>query len=170
LPYHPEHFIDPHLPGKSNGLHNGSDIIELNCCCPNMSFNVQLSEQSTAMEPFETGIKVVDRSVTTSDEQRSTPWMSFESLREALDPAHGSLICLPPDKEVIADLCAAKYKYTPSGVLIESKDEIKARIGRSPDVGEAIMMTMMGPVREYGGVSVDVPMSAYKTKRRSIWD
>ena len=34
-----------------------------------------------------TGIKVVDRSVTTSDEQRSTPWMSFESLREALDPA-----------------------------------------------------------------------------------
>ena len=91
-------------------------------------------------------------------------------MREALDPAHGSLICLPPDKEVIADLCAAKYKYTPSGVLIESKDEIKARIGRSPDVGEAIMMTMMGPVREYGGVSVDVPMSAYKTKRRSIWD
>ena len=34
-----------------------------------------------------TGIKAVDRSVTTSDEQRSTPWMSFESLREALDPA-----------------------------------------------------------------------------------
>ena len=24
----------------------GSDIIELNCCCPNMSFNVQLSEQT----------------------------------------------------------------------------------------------------------------------------
>jgi tRNA (mo5U34)-methyltransferase len=34
-----------------------------------------------------TGIRVVDRSVTTADEQRSTPWMTFESLREALDPA-----------------------------------------------------------------------------------
>jgi tRNA (mo5U34)-methyltransferase len=33
-----------------------------------------------------TGIEVVDRSVTTVDEQRSTPWMTFESLREALDP------------------------------------------------------------------------------------
>lgn len=31
-------------------------------------------------------IRVVDESVTTTDEQRSTEWMPFESLREALDP------------------------------------------------------------------------------------
>lgn len=31
-------------------------------------------------------IEVCDESVTTTDEQRSTEWMSFESLREALDP------------------------------------------------------------------------------------
>ena len=31
-------------------------------------------------------IDVVDTSVTTTDEQRSTDWMRFESLREALDP------------------------------------------------------------------------------------
>jgi len=31
-------------------------------------------------------IEVVDQAVTTTDEQRSTKWMSFESLREALDP------------------------------------------------------------------------------------
>jgi tRNA (mo5U34)-methyltransferase len=31
-------------------------------------------------------IEVVDKSVTTTDEQRSTEWMSFESLREALKP------------------------------------------------------------------------------------
>lgn len=31
-------------------------------------------------------VEVVDQSVTTSDEQRSTEWMPFESLREALDP------------------------------------------------------------------------------------
>lgn len=31
-------------------------------------------------------IEIVDRSVTTIDEQRSTPWMRFESLRDALDP------------------------------------------------------------------------------------
>ncbi len=30
-------------------------------------------------------IEVIDRSITTTDEQRSTEWMPFESLREALD-------------------------------------------------------------------------------------
>jgi tRNA (mo5U34)-methyltransferase len=33
-----------------------------------------------------TQVSVVDRSVTTTEEQRSTTWMTFESLREALDP------------------------------------------------------------------------------------
>jgi tRNA (mo5U34)-methyltransferase len=31
-------------------------------------------------------IRVIDRSITTTDEQRSTEWMPFQSLREALDP------------------------------------------------------------------------------------
>ena len=31
-------------------------------------------------------IDVVDKSITSTDEQRSTEWMTFESLREALDP------------------------------------------------------------------------------------
>ena len=36
-------------------------------------------------------IEVVDTSITTTDEQRSTEWMTFESLREALDPEDSSL-------------------------------------------------------------------------------
>ncbi len=35
-------------------------------------------------------VEVVDRSVTTTDEQRTTEWMPFESLREALDPGDPS--------------------------------------------------------------------------------
>ncbi len=31
-------------------------------------------------------IEIIDQSITTTDEQRSTEWMPFESLREALDP------------------------------------------------------------------------------------
>jgi tRNA (mo5U34)-methyltransferase len=31
-------------------------------------------------------IEVIDRSITTTDEQRSTEWMPFESLAEALAP------------------------------------------------------------------------------------
>ena len=35
-------------------------------------------------------IEIVDTSITTTDEQRSTAWMTFESLREALDPGDPS--------------------------------------------------------------------------------
>jgi hypothetical protein len=61
-------------------------------------------------------------------------------MRDALDPLNGENIALPNDPEVLADLCAPRYKITSAGVLIEEKSEIKERIGRSPDVGEAIML------------------------------
>ena len=35
-------------------------------------------------------VEIIDKSVTTVDEQRSTEWMTFESLAEALDPADPS--------------------------------------------------------------------------------
>lgn len=36
-------------------------------------------------------VRIVDLSVTTAAEQRSTPWMRFQSLADALDPANPSL-------------------------------------------------------------------------------
>lgn len=61
-------------------------------------------------------------------------------LRQALDPEHGDNLALPPGNEIVADLCAAKYKWLAGGVVqIEEKDDIKKRIGRSPDAGEAIL-------------------------------
>lgn len=35
-------------------------------------------------------VRIIDETVTTSDEQRSTEWMTFESLAEALDPSDPS--------------------------------------------------------------------------------
>lgn len=66
-------------------------------------------------------------------------------MRDALDPSDGDNLALPNDPEVLADLCAPRYKVTSSGVLIEDKDEIKARISRSPDVGESIMLANYAP-------------------------
>ena len=62
-------------------------------------------------------------------------------LREALDPITGYGLMLPPDPELKADLCAPRWSYTPSGVLVESKDDIKERIGRSPDSGDSVIMS-----------------------------
>lgn len=61
-------------------------------------------------------------------------------MREALDPVTGDGLALPPDDELRADLCAPRWKLTPRGVLIESKEDIIARIGRSPDCGDAVVL------------------------------
>ena len=66
-------------------------------------------------------------------------------MREALDPEHGDDLMLPPGQEVVADLCSARYSITTAGVLIEPKKDIKQRLGRSPDVGEALMMAHLMP-------------------------
>ena len=65
-------------------------------------------------------------------------------LREELDPDQegGSVIALPPGAEVRADLAAPHWKLTVRGIQIEDKKDIKARIGRSPGKGDAIVMCL----------------------------
>lgn len=70
-------------------------------------------------------------------------------MRDALDPIYGDDMALPPGNEVLADLCAGTYKLTTAGVQVEEKEEIKQRIGRSPDVGEAIMLSVLPGAETY---------------------
>ena len=61
-------------------------------------------------------------------------------LREALDPEHGENLALPNDRELVADLVAPRFRLTMRGILVESKDHIKQRIGRSPDKGDSLVL------------------------------
>jgi hypothetical protein len=61
-------------------------------------------------------------------------------LREALDPQTGDDLALPPGNELVADLASARYTVTTAGIQIESKEEIKKRIGRSPDLADALAL------------------------------
>ena len=70
---------------------------------------------------------------------------SYWLLREALDPASQLDLCLPPDSELKADLCAPRWKPTPTGILIEPKEDLAKRIGRSPDKGDAVVMCWAAP-------------------------
>jgi hypothetical protein len=65
-------------------------------------------------------------------------------MREELDPDQpgGSAICLPPDPELKADLTAARFEMTPRGLKVEAKDDIRERLGRSPDRGDAAVMCL----------------------------
>jgi hypothetical protein len=71
---------------------------------------------------------------------RALAWWRF---REALDPDQplgGSPIMLPDDPALRADLASARWKLMGRGIQIEDKLEIKKRIGRSPDKGDAVVM------------------------------
>ena len=69
---------------------------------------------------------------------------AYWGLREALDPVKGDNLVLPDDPELLADLVAPHWKLSASGIQIESKDEIKARLGRSPDCGDAVVLAHYG--------------------------
>lgn len=62
-------------------------------------------------------------------------------LREALDPYNSNPLCIPPDPKLRAELTSAKYERTPNDKLkIEEKARIRDRLGRSPDIAEALML------------------------------
>lgn len=69
-------------------------------------------------------------------------------LREALDPNGADPIALPPDQELLGDLTAPRYKVVTMGkgaaIQINSKDEIRQTLGRSPDKGDSVAMTFVG--------------------------
>jgi hypothetical protein len=81
--------------------------------------------------------KAKDRSGQLTFRNKRAEW--HWKFREMLDPNKGDNLMLPPDRELRADLCAPRWKLTVNGIQIEEKDEIKKRIGRSPDVGESVI-------------------------------
>ncbi|WP_333846882.1 LAGLIDADG family homing endonuclease [Phaeobacter italicus] len=70
------------------------------------------------------------------------------ALRDALDPNNGDDIALPPDPELLVELCAFRVKEWKSGassvaqqvVELEPKDKVKERLGRSPDKADTTIM------------------------------
>ena len=91
-------------------------------------------------------------------------------LRDGLDPEYGDQLALPSGNEVLADLCAATYSVQAGGVvLIEPKEKIKERIGRSPDLGEAIMLANLPPDIAPPPASADAEfdLSIYRDRKAS---
>jgi hypothetical protein len=64
----------------------------------------------------------------------------YWQFREALDPETGDDVMLPPDARLMAELTAARYSIKGTNIKVESKDEIKKRVGASPDEADAVVM------------------------------
>lgn len=56
---------------------------------------------------------------------------------------------LPNDENLANELCAVNKKYDSRGRLqLEEKEEIKKRLGKSPDMADALALTFAEPVFE----------------------
>ena len=64
----------------------------------------------------------------------------YWKLREALDPENGDNLALPPEPELLADLTAPCFEVRASGIVVEPKERLRERIGRSPDMGDAVCL------------------------------
>ena len=81
---------------------------------------------------------------------------------------------LPDDDELFDDLCAVNKKYDSRGRLqLESKEEVKKAVGRSPDKADAFVLTFAAPVfdngtaRMYGNNNVSIESMFADAKRLS---
>jgi hypothetical protein len=79
---------------------------------------------------------------------------SYWRLRELLDPNGSGNVMLPPDNELVADLCAPRYKVLSSGIQVEAKADIAERIGRSPDCADAVVMAFWDPAKPLAGLRI----------------
>jgi intein/homing endonuclease len=68
---------------------------------------------------------------------------AYWRVRELLDPAFGAELMLPPNELLLSDLTTPTWTVVtgvPPKIQVEKKEDVVARLGRSPDYGDAVVM------------------------------
>lgn len=87
------------------------------------------------------------------------------NLREMLDPDSGIDIALPPDDMLTGDLTAPTWRVMSGGrIQVESKDDIRKRLGRSTDDGDAVVMAYWPE----GGMTASAPVFTKSVSRHKL--
>ena len=72
----------------------------------------------------------------------------YWAIRDWLNPQFGHGAMIPPNDRLSQELNETRYEYRSDGrIAIESKDDIKKRLGRSPDLSDALSMTF-SPIKK----------------------
>lgn len=102
----------------------------------------RLREQGCKAEPFNASAGTKNTDATGELGFSNTRSAAWWLLRELLDPSRGSDLALPPDDLLLGDLTAPKWKVLSGGkIQVESKDDIRKRIGRSTDDGDGVVQS-----------------------------
>ena len=103
-----------------------------------------LAQQDIKVVPFVASAKSEARTKPKGElgfvNKRAESWWR---MREALDPANLSEMALPPDPALKVELTAPTWRLKLDKILVESKDEIRERIGRSTDRADAVVMASL---------------------------
>jgi hypothetical protein len=99
-------------------------------------------------------------------------------LREALDPDQpgGSRGRLPPDKRLMAGLCAPRYEVTSNGIKVEPKSKneggvkgVIERLGWSPNEADAVVMAVGRPAQGHARERLDRPRARTTAAACTAW-
>ncbi|MFA6031162.1 MAG: hypothetical protein WC969_15000 [Elusimicrobiota bacterium] len=76
------------------------------------------------------------------------------------DALRTGLVSVPPDPVLVADLTSVRYSFDSKGRFrLESKDEIKKRLKRSPDRGDAYVLGVAAYIDQNHRLDLDIPPS-----------
>jgi hypothetical protein len=101
----------------------------------------QLRARRRPVEAFNASAGTKRRDVTGSWRFPNTRSAAWWNLRELLDPSRGATLALPEDDDLTAELTAPKWRIGVGNTLVvEPKDDMKKRLGRSPDRADAVVM------------------------------
>ena len=64
-------------------------------------------------------------------------------MRKVLDPANGLNAALPDDPKLLDELTSVRYSRETGKVKAERKDDVKKRLGKSPDRADAVIMSLL---------------------------
>lgn len=104
------------------------------------SISLRLKDNGVATVAFNgagasTAVTRDDAKLRFANKRAEATWRFREELNP--DQQGGSTICLPPDAELKADLASLRWDLSARGIQIESKDDIRTRLARSPGKGDA---------------------------------
>jgi hypothetical protein len=119
--------------------------------------DIRRRRPGVAIRPFVAAAQANDREQF-ENRRAEAHWTVRELLRKrALDLAE-----MDAADDTTTQLLAARYRIKKGKILVESKDEIRKRLGRSPDDSDAVLLSILPP----DGAIISAPATAHATTSR----
>jgi hypothetical protein len=119
---------------------------------------VDIQSGTSAVEQYEGGLQMEEK----FKNLRAQMWWQMR-----VDLQFGEIV-LPNDPDLFADLCAPKWSATDKVIVVEPKEQIKKRLKRSPNKGDAAVMWNWVRKQRVTEAAVGIPKKKEEGKGKEI--